>query len=300
MTSFRELFDSGAPALLRYVRRLTGSRSDAEEIVQDTFLKLHRRMTEEAGDLTNARAWLFRVATNAARDLDRERRVRAREAQTAALDPTVIDFEAHIERRQLTRRALRRLAGAGHPRPAGSSAAPLPHRALRAEPLRVLYVGRLESRKNVDLLLESIKLADVGADVRVVGTGEQESRLRQFARELGIDNRVEFRGFRADRALLDEFRWADCFVMPSVYEGMPLTVLEARSCALPVISSPFEGSRAMIPESTGIVLKAPAAREMFSSISVPPRSFTPAWSTCVTPALPIFTHEVWMLGIQPS
>ena len=109
MTSFRELFDSGAPALLRYVRRLTGSRSDAEEIVQDTFLKLHRRMTEEAGDLTNARAWLFRVATNAARDLDRERRVRAREAQTAALDPTVIDFEAHIERRQLTRRALRRL-----------------------------------------------------------------------------------------------------------------------------------------------------------------------------------------------
>lgn len=107
--SFRELFDSGAPALLRYVRRLTGSRSDAEEIVQDTFLKLHCRLAEEGGVLTNARAWLFRVATNAARDLERERRVRAREARQASSDPAVVDFESHIERRQLTRQALRRL-----------------------------------------------------------------------------------------------------------------------------------------------------------------------------------------------
>lgn len=107
--SFRELFDSGAPALLRYVRRLTGSRADAEEIVQDTFLKLHRRMTEEKGELANARAWLFRVATNAARDLERERRVRERETQSTRAEETVLDFEAHVERRQLTRSALHRL-----------------------------------------------------------------------------------------------------------------------------------------------------------------------------------------------
>ncbi|HUP47221.1 MAG TPA: RNA polymerase sigma factor, partial [Thermoanaerobaculia bacterium] len=94
---------------LRYVRRLTGSRSDAEEIVQETFLKLHQRLTQEEGELTNARAWLFRVATNAARDLERERRVRTREGHLASNDMTVVDFEAHLERRQLTRAALRRI-----------------------------------------------------------------------------------------------------------------------------------------------------------------------------------------------
>ena len=43
---------------------------------------------------------------------------------------------------------------------------------------------------------------------------------------------------------------------------------------------------------------APAAREMFSSMSVPPRSLAPASRTCWAPAAPIFTHEVWMLGTQ--
>lgn len=109
MPSFRELFESEAPALVRYARRLTGTRSDAEEIVQDTFLALHRRMSEDGGELTNTRAWLFRVATNAARDLERQRRVREREANTPAPETTVVDFESHLERRQLTRQTLRRL-----------------------------------------------------------------------------------------------------------------------------------------------------------------------------------------------
>ena len=107
MKSFSEVFDSLAPALLRYVRRLTGSGSDAEEIVQDTFLKLHVQMTD-GPELTNVRAWLFRVATNAARDLERERRVRARDA-AAPPDMNVVDFETVLQRQQLTRRALRRL-----------------------------------------------------------------------------------------------------------------------------------------------------------------------------------------------
>lgn len=108
--SIRELFDSVGPPLLRYLRRMTGSLTDAEEIVQDTFLKLHRRIEEGEGDpaLANARAWLFRVATNRARDLERERQVRLREdAQWAPVK--VVDFESHVENRQLTRRVLGRL-----------------------------------------------------------------------------------------------------------------------------------------------------------------------------------------------
>ena len=105
--NFRELFDSLAPALLRYLRRLTGSATDAEEIVQDTFLKLHVQLADGV-EFANVRAWLFRVATHAARDLERERRVRAREA--AHKPPAnLVDFEARLQRQQLTRRTLKRL-----------------------------------------------------------------------------------------------------------------------------------------------------------------------------------------------
>ena len=44
---------------------------------------------------------------------------------------------------------------------------------------------------------------------------------------------------------------------------------------------------------------APAAREMFSSMSVPPRSLQPAWSAWRAPAMPALTHDTWMLSIQP-
>ncbi|HXI14622.1 MAG TPA: RNA polymerase sigma factor [Thermoanaerobaculia bacterium] len=104
---FREVFAIQAPALLRYVRRVTGSRADAEEIVQETFMKLHCQLSDGA-ELPNVRAWLFRVATNAARDLERERRVRARE-QAPAPPTNVVDFETRLQNQQLTQLALRRL-----------------------------------------------------------------------------------------------------------------------------------------------------------------------------------------------
>lgn len=104
--TFRELFEVVAPPLLRYVRRLTGSTSDAEEIVQDAFLKLHQRMAEDDAELTNPRAWLFRVATNAARDLERQRRTRMAAGLPGA---TVVEFEWHVERQQLARQTLQRL-----------------------------------------------------------------------------------------------------------------------------------------------------------------------------------------------
>lgn len=105
--NIRDVFEQVAPALLRYLRRLTGSRSEAEELLQDTFLKLHVQMSSGV-DLLNVRAWLFRVGTNAARDLERERRVRLRDAAFSSTS-NVVDFEARLERQQLARRALRRL-----------------------------------------------------------------------------------------------------------------------------------------------------------------------------------------------
>lgn len=104
---FREVFDTTGPALLRYLRRLTGSAMDAEEILQETFLKLHCELSSGA-TLMNVRAWLFRVGSNAVRDLERERRVRAREQKHLQTDK-VINLEAQLESRQLTRRALQRL-----------------------------------------------------------------------------------------------------------------------------------------------------------------------------------------------
>ena len=64
-----ELYRELAPALLRYAEGILGSRSDAEEAVQDAFLAASR-----AGRLEEPRPWLFRVTRNAAIDQLRRRR----------------------------------------------------------------------------------------------------------------------------------------------------------------------------------------------------------------------------------
>ena len=105
---FQEIFSRDAPAIFRYLRRLTGSRQTAEDLLQEAFLKLHLQLTS-AAPLDNPRAWLFRVATNLARDRARaELHAGAREQEyAAALRP--VDFRQHLEQRQSVTGALGRM-----------------------------------------------------------------------------------------------------------------------------------------------------------------------------------------------
>lgn len=108
-------------------------------------------------------------------------------------------------------------------------------------------VGRLAPQKGIDLLLEAAAL--VGArrpDVRfrIAGDGPTAQDLRERTRELGIDDRVRFDG------LVDGpwevLRELDVFVLPSRWEGMPFTLLEAMSGGLPVVSFDVGGVRDLI------------------------------------------------------
>jgi RNA polymerase sigma-70 factor (ECF subfamily) len=69
----RTLFESHGGAVYRFAAVLVRHHQDAEDVVQDTFLKLFRHL-ESGGDTRNIRGWLFTVAANAARDRQRARR----------------------------------------------------------------------------------------------------------------------------------------------------------------------------------------------------------------------------------
>jgi len=68
----RELFKSHGGAVYRFAAVLVGHHQDAEDVVQETFLKLLRHL-EAGGDATSIRGWLFTVAAHAARDRQRAR-----------------------------------------------------------------------------------------------------------------------------------------------------------------------------------------------------------------------------------
>jgi len=74
-TLFRQLFEAYRQPLFAYLYRLVGDLAQAEDLIQDVFLRAYGALPRLAPE-ANRRAWLYRIATNAARDLFRRRKAR--------------------------------------------------------------------------------------------------------------------------------------------------------------------------------------------------------------------------------
>ena len=113
--------------------------------------------------------------------------------------------------------------------------------------LRLIFLGRMGEHKGSDRVLRA--MAQLPAPVRnrveawFAGDGDIEG-MHRLAQELGLEGQVYISGWIG---VEERNRWlaeADCLILPSRAEGMPMTILEALAWGLPVISSPVGG----IPE----------------------------------------------------
>jgi glycosyltransferase involved in cell wall biosynthesis len=112
--------------------------------------------------------------------------------------------------------------------------------------LRVVYVGRIEPYKQVDVLLRAMAaLADrfPDAEIVVIGRGEDRPRLERLAAELGLASRTRFTGFVADDERDRLLAEARVCVFPSTKEGWGLTVIEANALGTPVVATDAPGLR---------------------------------------------------------
>lgn len=105
----------------------------------------------------------------------------------------------------------------------------------------LLTVGRLDSReryKGQDRVIAAMpELLAKGHDLiyLVVGGGDDRSRLERLAREAGVEDRVRFLGALKTEELVEIYRAADLFVMPSTGEGFGISFLEAMACGTPAL-----------------------------------------------------------------
>lgn len=108
----------------------------------------------------------------------------------------------------------------------------------------VLFVGRLIRQKAVDILIAAFKELDQDAFLLIVGQGIAREALERQVADSGLNKRVIFVGVRDDIPGL--LSVADCFVLPSRYEGLPLVLTEALAAGRPIIASDFEAASEMI------------------------------------------------------
>ena len=126
----------------------------------------------------------------------------------------------------------------------------------------VLFVGRLhEGQKRVSDVLHALARLPAQWRLEIAGSGPDRGRLEALAVELGISDRVEFLGFVADPGdLRDLYRRASVLALPSAYEGLPMVLLEAMSCATPVVGSEISAIAEVVEhDRTGLLVPVGAA-----------------------------------------
>ena len=135
----------------------------------------------------------------------------------------------------------------------------------------IVYAGMLIPLKKVDVTLRALGTLKDRYDFRftIIGEGEERGNLEALAQELGIADRVEFRGRVKRWEVLEEMGKADCFAMASSPETFGLTYLEAMACGCYTIGSKGEGiDGVMVDGENGTLVTPDSVEEMAAALEL--------------------------------
>lgn len=122
----------------------------------------------------------------------------------------------------------------------------------------IIFVARFTSHKQPLLLIRAFKealTAHAGMHLLMVGDGDEKEAGVQLAKDLGIESKVNFQSFRQD--VPDLLAAADIFVLPSLWEGLPIGLLEAMAMSKAIIATRVDGTTDVIRDGENGLLVAP-------------------------------------------
>ncbi|MGH9685852.1 MAG: glycosyltransferase [Candidatus Acidiferrales bacterium] len=179
------------------------------------------------------------------------------------------------------RDSIARLAGESEklrviPNVVDESVFTLPSNERRSNPNQIVFVGAIRPVKGVDVLLRSLRLlADSGRDVRLVIIGEsffkayqnEYTRLQQMAKDLGLNDRVQFVGKRQPPELARIIPESALLVLPSRAESFGTVLVEALACGTPVVATRCGGPEDIVADGMGVLVPPEDPRALARGIA---------------------------------
>ena len=134
-----------------------------------------------------------------------------------------------------------------------------PIKELSESPLKLIFIGRLSPEKGCSSLIEALNLLDKkDFSLTIVGDGVQRAELENIANK----ENISFLGFRKD--IPELLGLHHVLIMPSLREGLPLTLIEATCNKLPVIASNVGGIPNLVEDQKNGILVVPESSEELS------------------------------------
>jgi glycosyltransferase involved in cell wall biosynthesis len=129
-----------------------------------------------------------------------------------------------------------------------------------------VYQGRIAPEKNIEPMLQAWKQAELepGSKLLIVGDGPLKSSLEPF---YGAEHNIIWLGFIAEEERrIHILRGADAFILPSLVEGLSLSLLEAMSCGLACIATDVGADGEVLEKGAGVVLNTRSVRSQLRTL----------------------------------
>ncbi len=135
----------------------------------------------------------------------------------------------------------------------------IPHKNL--DEVVLITTSRLVEKNAVGDVIEAVKFLPENVKFRILGAGPLEKSLKDKAKSLGVEKRVEFLGQIDPKDIPEYLHKADIFIRPSLSEGMGNSFIEAMAAGLPVIATPVGGiTDFLIDGETGLFVEPKSPR----------------------------------------
>lgn len=129
----------------------------------------------------------------------------------------------------------------------------------------LLSVGELNENKNHQIVIRTLaELNDPSIHYAIAGNGALAEYLTVLAEQLGVADRVHLLGYRRDVAEL--YKTADVYVLPSLREGLNVSIMEAMASGLPVVCNRIRGNTDLVNTLTGVLCSTHNACDLLSAI----------------------------------
>jgi glycosyltransferase involved in cell wall biosynthesis len=140
------------------------------------------------------------------------------------------------------------------------------HGAIANDGILIVAAGRLSFEKGFDVLLQAVSCVS-NVFLWILGSGEEEEKLKSLAKSLGIANRIFFTGWQNN--VVSHIATADIVVVPSRSESFGLAIIEAMAQVKPVISTKTQGGCEIVDDNqNGLLCEVDSPDDMVQKINL--------------------------------
>lgn len=134
---------------------------------------------------------------------------------------------------------------------------------LTEDDFLLFTAGQLSKRKNHEVVIKALaEIKNTNVKLLICGLGELETYLKELISILGLEDRAILAGYRKD--VIELLHAADCFVFPSLQEGLPVALMEAMAAGLPIVCSNIRGNVDLIEHGVNGYLVEPKSANNFA------------------------------------